>query len=131
MKKNFSVVIVTFHSEEIIEKTIKELCDLDVVIVECSNNKNLKERILNKYHNVNFILSSKNLGYSAGNNLGIKNTKHDNVLIINPDVILNKENIKNLQNYMNNINDYGILCPNLQTEVCENFSKKITIYQLR
>ena len=79
MKKNFSVVIVTFHSEEIIEKTIKELNDLDVVIVECSNNANLKEKILSKYDNVNFILSSKNLGYSAGNNLVIKHTKYDDV----------------------------------------------------
>ena len=124
MKKNFSVVIVTFHSEEIIEKTIKELNDLDVVIVECSNNANLKEKILSKYDNVNFILSSKNLGYSAGNNLVIKLTKYDDVLIINPDVILNEENIKNLINYMNNIDGYGILCPNLKTEVCKNFSKK-------
>lgn len=124
MEKNLSVVIVTFHSEEIIEKTIKDLYDLDVVIVECSNNKKLKEKILKKYNYINFILSSENLGYSAGNNLGIKNTKYEDVLIINPDIILNRENIKSLVSYMCLIKDYGILCPNLQTEVCENFSKK-------
>lgn len=124
MKNTFSVVIVTFHSEEIIESTIKDLEGLDIVVIECSNNLKLKDKILSINKDINFIPSSDNLGYSAGNNLGIKNTKYDDILIINPDTILNNRNKKSLINYINTIDDYGILCPNLQSEECFSFSKK-------
>ena len=41
--------------------------------------------------NVKVILSGKNLGYGAGNNLGLKNTKTRYVLISNPDVEYNED----------------------------------------
>jgi GT2 family glycosyltransferase len=124
VKKNFSVVIVTFHSEEIIEKTIKPFFDQEIIIVECSNNHNLKSKLLKQNLNIKFIISEENLGYSAGNNLGIKSSNHEDVLILNPDAIMNNESKEKLLNYMNDIKDYGILCPNLNDEACKLFSKE-------
>ena len=122
MEKNLSVVIVTFHSEEIIEKTIKDLHDLDVVIVECSNNKKLKEKILKKYNFVNFILSSENLGYSAGNNLGIKNVKKDFALILNPDVVLEKNSMNEIFTISKEIDDFAIIAPISDKKEYPNYS---------
>ena len=51
---------------------------------------NLKKDIEEKYNNVNYILSNKNLGMGYGNNLLLKNVKTDYFLILNPDVILDK-----------------------------------------
>jgi N-acetylglucosaminyl-diphospho-decaprenol L-rhamnosyltransferase len=45
------------------------------------------------------------------------------VLILNPDTIMNIENKNKLIEYMNDIDDYGILCPSLQNEKCKEFSK--------
>jgi len=124
VKKNLSVVIVTFHSEEIIEKTINSFIKNEIIIVECSNNKDLKKKLLKKHPNIKFILSKNNLGYTAGNNLGIKNSSYDDVLILNPDALMTNESKIELLNYMNSINNYGILCPNLGNEICKTFSKK-------
>jgi N-acetylglucosaminyl-diphospho-decaprenol L-rhamnosyltransferase len=56
-------------------------------------------------------LSSKNLGMGAGNNLGIKNVNSDYVLILNPDVILNKNTIKELMIASKNLLDFAVIAP--------------------
>ena len=71
MKKNFSVVIVTFHSDEIIFETIKPFYDQEIIIIECSKNYKLKSEILRINPKIKFHITEKNLGYAAGNNLGI------------------------------------------------------------
>ena len=58
---------------------------------------NLKKKIENKYKNVKCILSRENLGMGAGNNIGIKNVNKDFVLILNPDVTLEKSSISKIK----------------------------------
>ena len=125
MIKNFSVVIVTFHSEKIIEETIKNFLDQEIIIVDCSNNKELKELFAVKYPTIKYILSETNLGYGAGNNLGIRSATNNNILILNPDALMNNESKNQLLNYINEIKYYGILCPNMSNEEGREFSKKI------
>ena len=62
------------------------------------NNTEFKNYIENKYENVRCILSTKNIGMGAGNNIGIRNTNKDFALIINPDVILEKDTINQIIN---------------------------------
>ena len=57
------------------------------------------------------MLSRENLGMGSGNNLGIKEAKTDYVLIINPDVILEKDTIDELIKASENISDFSILSP--------------------
>ncbi len=122
MIKNFSLVIVSFHSENIIEKTIENFLDQEIIIVDCSNDKKLKQKFALKYPNIKYILSPINLGYGAGNNLGIKHTTFNNVLILNPDALMSKNSKKELLNYINEIAYYGILCPNMSNEQGKKFS---------
>ena len=64
-----------------------------IIIVENSQNTKLKEELEKKYSNVECILPEKNLGFGAGNNLGIKNSKTKYVLTLNPDTILYENTI--------------------------------------
>jgi N-acetylglucosaminyl-diphospho-decaprenol L-rhamnosyltransferase len=124
MKNKISVIIVTFHSEKIIMQTIKHFSNQEIIVVECSGNYNLKEDLLKANSKIKFILAEKNLGYGAGNNLGIKKSSNEDVLILNPDALMDEKNIKELLKYINTIKDYGILCPSLERDICKNFSKK-------
>ncbi len=121
--KNFSVVIVTFHSDDIIFETIKPFFDQEIIIIECSKNYKLKSEILKFNPKIKFHIAEKNLGYAAGNNLGIAKSSYEDVLILNPDSIMNIDSKNKLIEYMVNIENYGILCPSLQNKKCENFSK--------
>lgn len=125
MKKKFSIVIVTFKSEEILEKCLKHIHqNSNIIIIDNSNNYKYKKIIKKKFPKIIYITSKKNLGYGAANNIGIKKAKNSNVLILNPDAIITKKNYKKLENYINKINNYGILLPLIQNKNSEIVLKK-------
>ena len=111
-KKNLSVIIVSFKSESVIHRCISSIDkEIEIVVVDNSNNKKFKNDIQEKYKNVKCIISKKNIGMGAGNNLGIKNTNKDFALILNPDVILKKNTIDEIINASKKIDNFGILAP--------------------
>ena len=111
-RQNLTVIIVTFRSENVIHNCIQSIdSDVKVLVVDNSNSKEFKENIENKYKNVSCILSEKNSGMGAGNNLGIKNIKTDFAFILNPDVILEPNSIDNLIEESQKLESFGIISP--------------------
>jgi len=111
-KENLSVIIVSFNSEHIIHRCISSIDkEIEIVVVDNSKNKKFKNDIENKYKNVKCILSDKNIGMGAGNNLGIKNIYKDFALILNPDVILEKNTINEIIIASKKIDNFGVIAP--------------------
>ena len=110
--QNLSVVIVTLKSEKIIHQCINSINqNIPIIVVEHSDNKNFKEELEQKYKNLKCILSKSNLGMGAGNNIGIKDANTEYVLILNPDVILEKNTIEELFLASKHLKEYTILAP--------------------
>ena len=111
-RQNLSIVIVTFRSELVIHDCIKSIGkNIEIIIVDNSNDSNFKEVIEKSYTNVSCFLSSENLGMGVGNNIGIKKTKKDFVLILNPDVILERSTIDELILAAQKNLNFSILAP--------------------
>jgi len=111
-RQNLSIVIVTYKSEEVVHNCINSIGrDIEIIVVENSSNIQFKEDLEKNYTNVSCVLSLKNLGMGTGNNIGIKRVKKDYVLILNPDVILEKFTIDELIDASKKISDYAILAP--------------------
>ena len=120
---DLTVIITSFHSRdkifsciESIEKSIK------IIVIENSNDEKLKEEIQSKYQNVECILSKENLGYGAGNNLGLSKVETSYALIVNPDVTLNNDAVNKFFLSINNLGDFGIIAPISQNEKYNNFN---------
>ena len=120
---DLTVIITSFYSSdkifsciESIEKSIK------IIVIENSNDEKLKEEIHSKYQNVECILSKENLGYGAGNNLGLSRVETSYALIVNPDVTLNTDTVKKFFLSINNLEDFGIVAPISQNEKYNNFN---------
>jgi len=110
--KNLSVVIVSFHSEDVIHNCIKSIKDkIEITVVENSGNKDFTRKLEEKYKNVKCILPPKNLGMGAGNNLGLNHINTDYVFILNPDVILKKNTIEEIIIASKKIENFGIIAP--------------------
>ena len=110
--QNLSIVIVTLKSEKIIERCIDSLDkNIPIIVVENSDNPKFKDFIENRYKNVKCILSKENLGMGAGNNVGIKLTETDYVLILNPDVTLESNTLEEIFIASKNISNFSILSP--------------------
>ena len=124
-RQNLSVIIVSYKSDYVIENCINSIhSEIEIVVVDNSNNNQLKEKIETKYKNVKYILSKENLGMGAGNNLGIKNVNKDFVLILNPDVTLEKSSIDEMIIASQEIENFGIIAPLSDKSEYPNYTLK-------
>ena len=114
-EKNITFVIVSFKSNHIIEKCIKSIKpNVKIIIVENSNDINVKGYLENKFSNVEVIIAKENLGYGKGNNLGISKVDTQYVFILNPDVILKENCLQELFKAQIVLrDDFAILAPNI------------------
>ena len=114
-EKNITFVIVSFRSGHIIEKCIKSInSKIKIIVVENSNNIQVKGYLENKFSNVQVIIAKKNLGYGKGNNLGISKVDTQYAFILNPDTILEENSLEKFykaQFFLKD--DFTILAPNL------------------
>ena len=114
---NITIVINTFKSEDKIFNcldSIKAFCK--VIIIENSNNLDLKKKLENKYSYVECFLTGENLGYANGNNYGLTKVKSKYALILNPDTTLESQTLKNFLNTAKKFKDFSIIGPAKQDE---------------
>ena len=121
--QDITVIITSFHSGEKIFNCIESINkDVKIIVVENSNDQELKKKIQSKYKNVDCILSKENLGYGAGNNLGLSKVLTNYALIVNPDVTLENDTIDNFFLTIKNVKNFGIIAPISKDEIYTNFS---------
>ena len=108
---NLTFIIVTFKSEHIIHECIESLPkDSNIIVIENSNNQELKKQLEEKYSKINVVVQ-ENSGMGAANNKGIKLCKTDYAFVINPDVKFYENTMSELITLSSKYNDYSILAP--------------------
>jgi N-acetylglucosaminyl-diphospho-decaprenol L-rhamnosyltransferase len=108
-----TIVIVSYKSEQKVLDIVKENKNLcNILIVDNSNNENLKQKIIKfKKKNINIILS-KNIGYGNAANLASKYIKTKYFVLTNPDVLgINCVNLKKFTNKVKNLGKFGSIGP--------------------
>tara|TARA_B100000035_G_scaffold286834_1_gene271424 strand:+ start:829 stop:1728 length:900 start_codon:yes stop_codon:yes gene_type:complete len=106
-----TVVILTYNTPRkiildclsSIDKRVKTL------IVENSKIFNHESIIKSEFPNVKVICTGDNLGYAKGNNFGISHAKTDYVLILNPDIICDKDFFSNVISVSNEAKEFAII----------------------
>tara|TARA_B100001057_G_scaffold163131_1_gene163771 strand:+ start:181 stop:1026 length:846 start_codon:yes stop_codon:yes gene_type:complete len=122
--KDITAVITSFRSENKILNCIKSLGrDLKIIVIENSNDKNLKTKLEEENSNLECILSEKNLGYAKGNNLGLSLVKTQYALIINPDAEVQRKALDNFFLAARENPNFAIIGPYIQ-ETKNNISSE-------
>ena len=108
---NLTVVILTYKTnEKILADCLNSINPkAKILVVENSNNNLFKENIEKKYPDLNIILSGRNLGYAEGNNLGLSKVRTKYALILNPDVILEKNFLVEIELYLDQQINFHII----------------------
>ena len=100
---------------------IKSYKILDRIIVVDNHSTDDSYKQLKKYENskICVLKAKKNGGYGYGNNLGIKYVKEKfdecNIVISNPDIIVEEETLKKLINDLEQNEEYAIVAPIINT----------------
>ena len=126
---DLTIVIVSFKSGEILNRCIDSIANkYPIIVVENSLDYNKKKELEKKYSNLKCLIPKKNLGYGAGNNLGINEAKTKYVLILNPDTKLYENTIENLLDQAKKIHDFALLGPEIveqNNESNQNFGNNL------
>lgn len=105
---NIAFITVGYHSDEDTLNVVSQLEDCDLpqgvtVTTYCVDNsvsENLKDN-LKKFKSAVYLPSPGNIGFAAGNNLGIKQALGDQtdlIVLINNDTVVPKDLVKNILN---------------------------------
>lgn len=95
-----SVIVLNYYGERVIEDTLESLLGLkypsnryEIIVVD-NNSKDKSKEILQKYvqmhNNVRLFFLKKNLGFSRGNNVGIRQAKGEYICLLNNDCFVEK-----------------------------------------
>ena len=108
---NLTFIIVTFKSEYIIHECIESLPkNSNIIVIENSNNEELKKTLEEKYSKIKVIIQ-ENSGMGSANNKGIKLCRTEYAFIINPDVKFYQDTLEELISLSSKYKDYSILAP--------------------
>lgn len=102
---DLTVIILSYNTKEITGRCLnkvkeaKDFCQakfknkVDVVVVDNASSDGSAQSIKQDFPWVKLIASDSNLGFSKGNNLGMRKVKTPYILLLNSDVYLEKESL--------------------------------------
>ena len=130
LKKDLTIIFVSFYSKNIIEKPINQIDrSISIIVVENSRDENLKKKLEKKYSNVKVLIPEKNKGNGGGINYGLNSVKTKYVLYLDVDVNLTTSTIDVLYNHANKLDNFFILGPSINNfEYKEEFYLKKNIF---
>ncbi|MTK64588.1 MAG: glycosyltransferase family 2 protein [Methanobacterium sp.] len=99
---DLTVIIPNFNGKHLLKQCFESLkiqnCSLDVIIVDNGSSDESVDYIKQNYPEFRLIENRENLGFSKAVNQGIKASNTDFVMLLNNDVVLEENAVKNLLN---------------------------------
>jgi len=115
-------IIITHHRTPVLLKlclkSIKEnigQLEHEIIVVDSQAEPETQDLIKEKFPSVRFISFSKNVGYAKIVNKGIESSQGEYLLILNADIIVLKESIKRLVEFIQSHPQAGLVGPQLLT----------------
>jgi GT2 family glycosyltransferase len=88
-------------------------CSVEVIVVDSGSSDGSVEMVRRDFPEVRLHASEENLGYTGGNNLGIRASSGRYVLILNPDTEVVGAALPAMVGYMDEHTEVGVLGPQL------------------
>ena len=119
--KDITIVITSFKSDKIIRNCLNSIDKQSkVILVENSNDIEIKKNIEKEFNNVECFLTGANLGYGKANNIGLKKVTTKYALILNPDATLHSTTLENFLKIIKQIPEFAIMGPYIQDKKNNN-----------
>lgn len=91
-----SVIIVNYNVKQYVEKCLESVyaagkgIDMEVFVVDNASRDDSVAYLRERFPDVNYIENKQNLGFSRANNIAIRESKGDYVLLLNPDTVISE-----------------------------------------
>ncbi|HEX8182290.1 MAG TPA: glycosyltransferase family 2 protein [Candidatus Saccharimonadales bacterium] len=99
-----STIILTWNSQAFIEDCINSVIQSslksEIIVIDNNSSDNTRTLVKSKFQNIELVNTGSNLGYAAGNNVGVRKVidqqNSDYIFILNPDAILDVKCLEEL-----------------------------------
>jgi N-acetylglucosaminyl-diphospho-decaprenol L-rhamnosyltransferase len=145
MKKiDVSIIVASYKNSSILKlcldalfKNIGDEINFEVIVVDIETQEEIRDLVLDDYPQVKFIPLVKNVGFAKALNKGIRNSRGNVILSLNPDIIVKKKAVEILYKYIIKHPEAGIIGPRLlnfngsRQDSCFSFYTPITVIYRR
>jgi len=110
---DLSVVIVNYNVEYFLEQCLNSVLkarqknNIEIFVVDNNSSDGSVEMVKQKFPNVILIANKDNRGFSSANNQAIKIAKGRNILLLNPDTVVEESTFNKVVGFMNSHDDCG------------------------
>lgn len=117
-----SIILVNYNSAGLLRQCLKSIYEqtqdisFEVIVVDNASSDESRQIVRSEFPAVQLIESSENLGFSRGNNLGVKLAKGTYCLFLNTDTILFENSIKALADFLDTHPEVGAVGPKILFE---------------
>jgi len=127
---DLTILIISYKSLEKLNECIQTIGkNKKILVVENSNNIQIKNELEKKYPNCEVYLNNSNLGYSKASNIGFSKIKTDYALLLNTDIKISEEQINEIEKEVKNIGTRFILGSPLSDDLVDfNKNNKLDKY---
>ncbi len=114
-----SVIIVTYNSAQVVNACVDSIInnnhdtEVEILIVDNGSTDDTCEIITRNYPDITLISGHGNLGFAAGNNIGLKAAKGRHFLVLNPDTEISSGALRTLTNYADIHPKVGMIAPHV------------------
>lgn len=114
-----SIITVNYNQSAVTKDFLRSLLEIsyteiEIIVIDNGSPNDTAEKLAEEYPHIQLILSSENLGFAGGNNLGVKVAKGKYCLFINNDTEVEPDFLEPLVERLENNPDIGILSPKIK-----------------
>lgn len=109
-----TAVVVTYRSADWIRRCLTALAGIPTVVIDNASPDDSARIVAAEFPEVRLVVRARNEGFAVAVNDAIRLEADDDLLIINPDVLVNREAVERLQTYLDANPRVGIVAPRLR-----------------
>lgn len=114
-----SIIIVNWNTRDLLRACLKSIyatldeTSFEVFVTDNASSDGSADMVEAEFPEVQLIRSAKNLGFSAANNLGLRQASGEFVMLLNPDTELRPGSVAHMLSYATDHADVGLIGPKL------------------
>ena len=121
-----SVIIVNYNVRYYVEQCLHSLeralegIDSEVIVVDNHSHDGSLDYLTGRFPQVTFIESTRNLGFARGNNIAIRQSVGEYVLLLNPDTFVGEQTLQEAVRFLDDHPDAGAVGVKMHKSRCRS-----------
>ncbi|MHA1381600.1 MAG: glycosyltransferase family 2 protein [Candidatus Helarchaeota archaeon] len=127
MKKELSIIIVNYNTKDLLRNCLNSIIEntkginYEIIVVDNASSDGSVERLKKEFPQVKIICNTENLGFAKANNQGIRITRGETVLFLNPDTLILNGAIPKMLDFIKRQKSVGVVGPKLFKNINREF----------